>query len=250
MDQHPVEQIKKYLTGRCVCVTIRLLAKANLCGRAIPVQHTLHYFQTSELVIANIKEAGEMKRTFECLLAELCAPTLADVKPAGLFRYEPLPGEQIETRIQLWDTLLRIRGVSVRLLKECPVTGAVLVYVYRPVRLEALLQNEENCLFLKGEGYESPEDPELALEQLSQRLCCQEEFPHEIGVFLGYPLEDVEGFIRNQGKNYLCSGYWKVYGDPHRAKACFACYRRCEEHYRRMYQNGVSILRLTVAASS
>ena len=38
------------------------------------------------------------------------------------------------------------------------------------------------------------------------------EFPHEIGLFLGYPVEDVKGFIKNRGKNCLYSGYWKVYG--------------------------------------
>ena len=36
-------------------------------------------------------------------------------------------------------------------------------------------------------------------------------FPHEIGLFLGYPFEDVMGFIENKGENYLCSGCWKVY---------------------------------------
>ena len=32
-------------------------------------------------------------------------------------------------------------------------------------------------------------------------------FPHEIGLLLGYPVEDVLGFIRYQGKNYLYTGY-------------------------------------------
>ena len=32
-------------------------------------------------------------------------------------------------------------------------------------------------------------------------------FPHEIGLLLGYPVEDVLGFIRHQGKNYLYTGY-------------------------------------------
>ena len=45
------------------------------------------------------------------------------------------------------------------------------------------------------------------LRQLSNRLCLEHDFPHEIGIFLGYPLEDVVGFIENQGKNYTCSGY-------------------------------------------
>ena len=38
-------------------------------------------------------------------------------------------------------------------------------------------------------------------------------FPHEMGVLLGYPIEDVKGFIDNAGKNFLYSGYWKVYAN-------------------------------------
>lgn len=32
-------------------------------------------------------------------------------------------------------------------------------------------------------------------------------FPHEMGILLGYPIEDVWGFIENEGKNYLYTGY-------------------------------------------
>ena len=59
------------------------------------------------------------------------------------------------------------------------------------------------------------------MEQLGERIkqSGQCQFPHEIGVFLGYPLEDVKGFIENKGKNFLYSGYWKVYSDVERAKS-------------------------------
>ncbi len=33
------------------------------------------------------------------------------------------------------------------------------------------------------------------------------QFPHEMGLLLGYPVEDVVGFMENNGKNYLYSGY-------------------------------------------
>ena len=36
-------------------------------------------------------------------------------------------------------------------------------------------------------------------------------FPHEMGLLLGYPVEDVTGFMVHGGKNSLYSGYWKVY---------------------------------------
>ena len=37
------------------------------------------------------------------------------------------------------------------------------------------------------------------------------QFPHEMGLLLGYPIEDVRGFIEHNGCGCLYSGYWKVY---------------------------------------
>ena len=86
------------------------------------------------------------------------------------------------------------------------------------------------------------------LEQLSYRLRTQPEFPHEIGVFLGYPLRDVIGFIENHGRNFTCCGFWKSYGDPAEMQVCFACYRRCIQTYVAMFEQGIPIERLAVPA--
>ncbi len=56
-----------------------------------------------------------------------------------------------------------------------------------------------------------------------------EGFPHEIGILLGYPIEDVMGFIEQKGKNYLYSGYWKVYGDVEKKKEIFRQYENAKE---------------------
>ena len=32
------------------------------------------------------------------------------------------------------------------------------------------------------------------------------EFPHEVGLFLGYPPEDVKGFIDHRANNFKCAG--------------------------------------------
>ena len=47
--------------------------------------------------------------------------------------------------------------------------------------------------------YDSTE-PEKAIEKLKMRLSETTEFPHEIGLFLGYPVGDVVGFIKTRGK--------------------------------------------------
>ena len=169
-------------------------------------------------------------RSFACDLATLCAPTLAGLKPASLFRYQPAPGQDAAAMAAAWHAALSPRGVTVRVLRQCPRTGAVLVYVYRPARVARLLAA-----------------PHM-LDLLAERLCCEGDFPHEIGVFLGYPLADVIGFIQNRGKNFTACGYWKVYTDPTAAQAEFDRYKKCERIYARCYYNGTPIRRLTVAA--
>lgn len=56
------------------------------------------------------------------------------------------------------------------------------------------------------------------------------EYPHEIGLFLGYPVRDVQDFIKYEGKNYLVCGYWKVYHDVDKALATFDYYQRIRNY--------------------
>ena len=90
-------------------------------------------------------------RSFACDLATLCAPTLAGLKPASLFRYQPAPGQDAAAMAAAWHAALSPRGVTVRVLKQCPRTGAVLVYVYRPARVARLLAAQHMLDFLAGE---------------------------------------------------------------------------------------------------
>jgi len=73
-------------------------------------------------------------------------------------------------------------------------------------------------------------------------------FPHEIGVFLGYPLHDVIGFINNAGKNSCCCGYWKVYNEQDDARRRFRRFNKCTSSYKRLFDSGKTVLQLTVAA--
>lgn len=192
-----------------------------------------------------------MKRWFEHMLIEHCAPTLKGMKPANLFRYRPESEEERENlylEAAGWQKALRPLGVSVRVLKECRRTGSFLIYIYRENWLNNVLKNTEILSFLKKEGYRIGGDCAGYLRQLSVRLCVEQEFPHEIGIFLGYPLLDVVGFIENEGKNYTCSGYWKAYGDPGEAERRFSAYRRCTEVCRQQFAQGAPLVRLITAA--
>ena len=188
-----------------------------------------------------------MNRSFESLMVEQCAPTLAGIKPASLFRCGRQTAGDVRQTVERWDHALGRLGMRMRVLKECPHTGDCMIYVYRPGWVERLLSGEDNLRFLARCGYQ-PGNTEAFLEQLSGRLCLERNYPHEIGLFLGYPLSDVIGFIENKGWNYTCCGCWKAYGDPEEAQAYFDLCHRCTSRYRELYAGGISVLRLVVAA--
>lgn len=192
-----------------------------------------------------------MERNFETVMIEQCAPVLAGLKPAGLFRYETSDSSDLARRVRSWNAQLCSKGLRVEVLKGCIRTHQYLVYVYRESRLRAILVDDAIRSFLAQEGYTLPACPEdfgKLIRQLSRRLCCAAEFPHEIGVFLGYPLPDVQGFIQNQGRNFTCCGCWKAYGDPELAQRHFAQLNKCTAVYLRLFHSGTPITRLAVAA--
>lgn len=184
-----------------------------------------------------------MYRCFESLLVEQCAPTLAGIKPASLFRCGADSDQHTRQTAEHWDHVLTPFGIRVYVLKECPCTGDCMIYVYRPDLVAELLSNESLIGFLKICGYRTGPVPHM-LDQLSFRFCQGGEYPHEIGLFLGYPLSDVKGFIENKGWNYTCCGYWKVYGDPEKAQAYFDLCRQCTSRYCALYASGRTLLEL------
>ena len=79
-------------------------------------------------------------------------------------------------------------------------------------------------------------------ELLQKRIAEKPEFPHEIGIFLGYPLEDVDGFITHQGENCKLCGCWKVYGNVEQASRTFANYEKCRVFLCAKLSKGCNIL--------
>ncbi len=187
-----------------------------------------------------------MQRNFETSFVTQCAPVLAGLKVANLFRWVEPDASAMHAMAERWAAELEPKGVTVSIIKECPVTHAYLVYVYRAKSLEESLQQPDVQQYLLREGYPQGGLQEC-LDHLSRCLCCEAEFPHEIGIFLGYPLEDVVGFVANKGKNYTFCGYWKCYGDPAAAQKTFERFRKCTEVYLRCFQSGTPITRLAVA---
>ena len=153
----------------------------------------------------------------EYAIGRHCGVTFAGLKIASLVSLRK--GE--EDVVQTLSRRFAGKGFAFRLLREDE--ERLLVFVFHRARLEKYLLSADVRAFLArfGYGYASAEE---ALEQLKCRM--KGEFPHEIGVFLGYPLGDVCGFLQDPGGCVLC-GAWKVYENADEAARTFERFRRC-----------------------
>ena len=182
---------------------------------------------------------------FEKILVDQCAPTLARIKTGSLFTADCGTEEKLNESIRACAEVLGPKDVHVELIRVRG--GKALIYVFRKGRLEQDLCCPVIREFLASCGY-GRFDAQGAVETLKQRMGVAEGFPHEIGLFLGYPVEDVLGFVSNCGRNCLLCGPWKVYHDVSAAQRQFARMRKCFEVYKRLYGQGRSLEKLTVPA--
>lgn len=173
-----------------------------------------------------------------------CSPTLAGLKSGNMFSAPCENFQDVLCEIRILNQRLTVKGIKIIPLrysgKRC------LIYVFRPAALKCDLADEQACKVLKDFGYENCK-PGKCIGRLLKRLNSPGQFPHEIGLFLGYPPEDVCGFIRNKGKCPKRTGHWQVYGDEEFALAKFESFNRCTRIFCKMAALGFPIEELAVA---
>ncbi|MBR4578383.1 MAG: DUF3793 family protein [Oscillospiraceae bacterium] len=178
------------------------------------------------------------------LLIRQCAPTLAGIKTGSVYSCP------YERRENLLEDLRKLnRSLSPRGLCIIPLrfhSDRALLYMFRPTELKKDLQCPRAQKILSEAGYGDIQ-PTQCLRCLIKRLREQGDFPHEIGLFLSYPPEDVQGFIENRARNYKRVGVWKVYGDEEKAQRIFDKYKKCTQIYCRSYRAGMELKKLAVS---
>ncbi len=180
----------------------------------------------------------------EKLLIENASGTLAGLKCASIFNVKSGYRAEIDESIEKLNGVLNQRGVTIRRLFDRAEYTLLLVYSEKALK-EALNQAEAVHILLNF-GYQNT-DCVYCLERLGDRFretCC----PHELGIFLGFPAEDVREYIRNNGGCCRLCGFWKVYTNEQKALEMFRKYRICIRVYRQALKAGLPLSRLTVAA--
>ena len=158
------------------------------------------------------------KKELKTQLALQCAPLLTGIKLSNLLTVTKSNEEDVKD-----------------LFRNTEITVHTLL---------AYLNEEDVKETMRLFGYQT-----LRLIDIFEKLCARYQkymkdhlsFPHELGLLLGYPVEDVLGFIRNEGRNYLYCGYWKVYGDVDAARITFDRYNQAKEDAIRLISSGMEI---------
>lgn len=166
-----------------------------------------------------------------------CAPTLLGVKSASMFSLSGLAGKNLSYILSSYTHLIKPLGLRVTALCRCD--DSALIYVYSKKRLERILDAPDASAFLKDCGYDGCRSADGYIGFLKTRFNISYAFPHEIGIFLDYPLKDVTGFIQNGGKNYIYCGDWKVYSQKTDAVRRFNIYKKCRDFVSSMLENGM-----------
>ena len=175
----------------------------------------------------------------ETMLAFHGAPTLEGIKPSSLISFSKQRIKNCQALLKQYKTCMECKGIYFFVLSE--TDNWLLLLIYRKRSLMEILKDVQVQQFLQQYGYADCKRLNQYLRHLKIRMSLQKGFPHEIGVFLGYPLDDVKGFIENSGRHFKISGLWKVYSDTKRAEELFAKYAECSDRFCSCLLRGQSI---------
>lgn len=197
----------------------------------------------SKEVVSYMLSGMDNMKSLQVQLILQCAPFLKGIKIACILNITE------ENSRELYE-ILEGTGIKFKILTRNH--GKCLVFLYRRESFSRYLKRTDVREFLGSYGYEDVE-PEKMLERLSKRVCQYSDgeicFPHEIGAFLDYPIDDVKCFIEKDGKDSLFSGYWKVYNNPGRAKMIFLAYDKAKTSAVNEYLIGKNIRDIAYVAA-
>ena len=181
------------------------------------------------------------------ILANCAAPVLAKKKPAGLMTVWKHHLHNFDMNEYIQTGALSYRNdSSMEILLETKLYD--LLFCYQEERLVYELENIKNSDMLSE--YTSltkiQDKIDLLKEKMHTYWAIGSDFPHEVGLFLGYPVWDVKGFIEHKGQQYKLCGYWKVYDDVPGALCKFEEYdwiKKCalERFYKDLNRNNQKI---------
>lgn len=180
-----------------------------------------------------------MSKRFEELLVYHCAPALCGIKSSNLVSLSLSLFPNIEEYVRELNERYAPKR-EFKILRKTKKTCLVLVYTSK--KLYNTIFSEENYQFLLKNNYPKEKEISSYLDVLSSKISNNKDFPHEIGVFLGYDLDDVIAF--EEGRACLYSGDWKVYSDVEDKIQTFERFSKCKNNFLNLITQGYRLEQL------
>lgn len=172
------------------------------------------------LKFLSVKKKLSNEQYLYSMIAYHIAPTMAGNKPASLVTLNT-HGRNMYALWQKYKYQF-LHNYQITFYELRKTEDSICILFYNPEELMKVLTQKESMDFLKRFGYHGTMTLNEYLNLLKERF--ENVCPHEMGIFLGFPIKDVISFIECSGKDCLFSGHWKVYHDPDKALETFKLY--------------------------
>ena len=182
---------------------------------------------------------------FEHLLGYHAAPLLAGLTAGSLLSFQKSRFQDFDALLASYEPCFSCKGISTFRVAEGE--EYVLILFYRAELVARALAVPQAQDLLCEAGYRITDSMEERLEFLRLRMRVRKTLPPESGLFLGYPPEDVRGFITRRGQDFVYSGYWKVYTNEAEARALFEQYSVCTHEFCTRLEAGSPLAELVQA---
>lgn len=177
--------------------------------------------------------------SFETQFALQCSPFITGLKIANLFSISIVQHSKLEY-------ILTVSGYSFKRLYY--TKNKIIYFLYNAKKLKEYLKMDivRKTLYQLGYPYDMHKDINkmfmIFKEKYIEYMEGKCKFPHEMGIFLGYPIEDVIGYLKNNGKNSVCVGYWKVYKNKEEKQRLFREFEYAKDNVIRYLAQGINML--------
>lgn len=181
------------------------------------------------------------KEELNTQLALQCAPLLAGLKISNLL---------IICKANTSDVFALFANTQISCTIVCETAEKVTFLLYDRKLLQAYLAKREVAKLFLDAGYQSMDLDEIFREfyvRYTAYMHTGMAFPHEMGALLGYPIDDITGFIKNNGKKFLHVGYWKVYGNLDETLQLFEQFNQATERIMKEVSRGRSVQSILAA---
>ena len=184
----------------------------------------------------NHYKCSHSKEEFLRYLLVRTSPVIAGVKPASLLRIsnccKAREFQHYDSFCIYQEEIMNSLKLEYMVMKNNDTDIQVLFYDSEIMKRRLIAPEVSQLLY--EHGYGEFKSVKLSLDKLRSRFCMTE-FPHEIGVFLGYPVKDVRGFInRSEAPVFTGKGLWRIFGEPTESLNLMEQYRLAEKLGRRI----------------